>query len=437
MLLPKNDEAERALIASLLERPELAKATVMALHPEDLTSPVARALVGAFVDTGETDRVGLASHAADRLGEGVPRVLAYIEASFDVPHEPENVAVYAEWVNEIARRRRLVRTFNEGITQVLAGQQSSSVIAATVERLKDDLDPPKTPSLSDAVDAAYGEIVAFHENPLPPGAVRGVSTGLRDLDLLTGGLEPALYIVGARASVGKTALGTKIALEVAQQFQGTDKVVVIFTNEMSPSQMLTRMACSVAGVRRDAVRQGRLTREELERYFEVLAKIRELPLEIIYTSQVSTVLARSYSDPQPGLIVVDYLNKMNGGIGENRNQNLGAIASMLFDVAAELQVPLLLLAQLNRDIKFRSKGALPLLTDLRDSGELENIADVVLLLHREAEGEDDSYDPHRLMVIKRKDRLGGGQHDAVDLLIDNHGLVADVYRHPVPEGQYA
>ena len=283
------------------------------------------------------------------------------------------------------------------------------------------------------IDELFSRVGAWHADPIPEGQVRYLTTGFRDLNQLTGGLRPGLYLCGARPSVGKTSLWSQIAVNAARALaqahvappavrdgtrapghtaggpDGPAQSVLYFTNEMTPLQLATRLCCSAADAPILEMESGRLDRDQLARVNDALAAMEHLPLRLVYARTLSAIVSRCYQGEPPALIVVDYLNKLSGGVGENRNQEFGYIASALFDVAYDLQAPVVLLCQLNRDLRKRGRLALPEMEDLRDSGELEQIADVVLLLHRTSDA------PSALSVLKRKDRLGGGQHQRVTL----------------------
>jgi replicative DNA helicase len=275
--------------------------------------------------------------------------------------------------------------------------------------------------MADIVNDLFHDVEVWHAEPLGPDQVRYLSTGLRDLDKLTGGLQPGLYLSGARPSVGKTALWSNIARNVAQGLQDSGKTVLYFTNEMKDTQLATRLVCAQAQIQKLELEQGRLAMEKLTALYDGLDDLRKLPLNLIYARDLASIVSRCYQEEAPALIVVDYLNKLHGGRGENRNQQYGAIADALFDMAYDLQCPVVLLCQLNRDLTKRGKDALPEMEDLRDSGELEQIADVILLLDRKEDL------PTEMRILKRKDRLGGGQHTGCAVYFSPYAGVANGY----------
>jgi replicative DNA helicase len=423
-----NPEAEKAVIACLLKSPDASRAAISRLDPNDLTDETARAIVACYQEDGVVDEVYLATRAASEVGGDVSQVVAYMQATRRSPANSHNIAEYVGLVQDAARERRAVRTMNDGITRILAGENGADVLHDVVRRLKDDSPPGQDGSLADVITAYHETVVQYHEHPLADGEVRGLSTGLTKLDALTGGLETAFYVSAARPSIGKTALWSQVAVNVARQVRDDpddDRVVLYFTAEMTAEQLIERLTCALSEVRRDSVRKGHLDADQMARYLGVLGDLYELPLEIIYTNRLREVVARAYQEPAPVMIVVDYLNKMQGGQGENRNQRFGDITNTLFDLSIELGIPVVLLAQLNRAVEHRGSESLPVLADLRDSGEIEQTVDVVLMLHRYVDDSVEHWNPRSLIVLKRKDRLGGGQGERDTLYFGVHGEVKD------------
>jgi replicative DNA helicase len=427
-ILPDYQEAELALVASLFDSPGVTGVATAGFPLADMRSPIARAVFAAYRDDGVADDVVLATRASDNLAVGVQDVMAYIERARQVPHQSDHVETYVELIKQAALERRVLAILNDAIEGVMHTGRTSDVIVETMALLKDSLpNSDMARDIAEVVDSEYETVAEYHNDPLSIGQVRGLNTGLRKLNTMTGGLKPSLVIVAARPSVGKTALAAQLAVNVANDMerQGVPKTVLYFTNEMTDSQLLRRMACAQAEVNTRDLEQGRLGHEDLGRYFTVLDRLRTLPLEVAYSRQIDAILARGYQRPEPGLIIVDYLNKMAGGHGENRNQQLGSIASMLFDLAYDVQVPVLLLAQLSRNVKHRGQDASPQMEDLRDSGELEQIADIILMLDRASDPDSETFDPRALKVYKRKDRLGGDQNAMSILYFGSYGQIKD------------
>lgn len=424
----ENLEAERAVVASIVRAPEDCRSAVMALDPEWFSERRAEAIVRAYQADGVSDEVELSTRAANWLADDPVKLSAYIVTAKESPSSPDNIDTYAELVAMAARARRSVDVMNQAITDILEGGNPDNLCFATSIRLRELAPEPDARTLSTVAAEYYERVSEYHENPLEDGEVRGVTTGLVALNELTGGLFPGLVISGSRPSVGKTALWSSVALAAARQFVGTDRVVLYFTNEMSDVQLIERMSCAEAQIRTRDVDAGRLTQDQQAELMTTVAEIAELPLEIPVETQLHEILARCYGEPRPGLVIVDYLNKLRGGEGENRNQRFGSIASSLFDVALDLDVPVVLLAQLNRRLESRAADTLPVMEDLRDSGELEQLADVILMLHRVFDMSSQEYAPRTLKVVKVKDRLRGNQDTMVQLYLGHYGEVRDIAR---------
>jgi len=235
--------------------------------------------------------------------------------------------------------------------------------------------------LSIAADAAMKFIFKAHS-----GKNVGLATGLKDLDAKIGGLQPTdLIILGARPSMGKSALATNIADNVARV--GTP--VGFYSLEMSKEQVATRIICARAGIPTDRAMRGQLNEDELVRFGENAALVSELPLTIdesggISIAQLAARARRLKRKRGIGLLIVDYLQLMVGAHqrADNRVQELTEITTGLKALAKELNLPVLALSQLSRAPEKRENNR-PLLADLRDSGSIEQDSDIVIFLYRE------------------------------------------------------
>jgi replicative DNA helicase len=229
-----------------------------------------------------------------------------------------------------------------------------------------------------------GGINAFLD---PSKRIKGISTGFTKLDEFTGGLHGGdLFIVAARPSMGKTALALNIAQHVALKLKQT---VAVFSLEMGKESLLTRMLCSAARVDSQRFRAGYLTQEERRKLNHALHELVEAPLYIddsagIHLMEMHAKLRRLQSERPLGLVIVDYLQLMSGhGRFENRNQEVSALSRGMKLLAKELNVPLMVLSQLSRAVETRQGDHRPQLSDLRESGSIEQDADVVGFIFRE------------------------------------------------------
>jgi replicative DNA helicase len=229
-----------------------------------------------------------------------------------------------------------------------------------------------------------GGINAFLD---PSKRIKGISTGFARFDELTGGLHGGdLCIVAARPSMGKTALALNIAQHVALKLKQT---VAVFSLEMSRESLLTRMLCSAARVDSQRFRAGFLTQEERRKLNHALHELVEAPLYIddtpgIHMMDIHAKLRRLQAERKLGLVIVDYLQLMGArGRFENRNQEVSALSRGMKMLAKEMNVPMMVLSQLSRAVETRQGDHRPQLSDLRESGSIEQDADVVGFIFRE------------------------------------------------------
>jgi len=261
-----------------------------------------------------------------------------------------------------------------------------------------------------------GQILQDYEGGLnafldPSKRIKGISTSYTKFDELTGGLHGGdLCIVAARPSMGKTALALNIAQHVALKLKQT---VAIFSLEMSRESLLTRMLCSAARVDSQRFRGGYLTQEERRKLNHALHELVEAPLYIddtpgIHMMDIHAKLRRLQAERKLGLVIVDYLQLMGArGRFENRNQEVSALSRGMKMLAKEMNVPVMVLSQLSRAVETRQGDHRPQLSDLRESGSIEQDADVVGFIFREEVYNKDREDLRgRAELIIAKQRNG-------------------------------
>ena len=298
---------------------------------------------------------------------------------------------YAEIVSQNAVRRRLIKAsadinslaFDENLTvPQLLGQSEAELFSVSDSSLKQDLT-----SISDILDTSFDRINDLYVNK---GVLRGVKTGYRDLDNMTAGLQRSdLIILAARPAMGKTTLVTNLAYNVATIEK---KAVLFFSLEMSKEQLIDRMLADAAGVDSWNIRTGNLSEEDFAKLAEASGEMAEAPIFIDDTPGVSvlemrTKARRAAHDGELGLIIIDYLQLMQGSgsaqANGNRVQEVSEISRGLKLLARELNVPVIALSQLSRSVESRSPQ-IPQLADLRESGSIEQDADIVMFIYREA-----------------------------------------------------
>lgn len=266
------------------------------------------------------------------------------------------------------------------------------------------------PRFSEAIESAFGKIEAIHNRKRN---VYGLPTGIHDLDDLTGGLEPGhLYVVGGRPSMGKTSLLMLIAENVAVRER---KRVLFFSTELDAARLAQEMICSYARVDYSLLKAGVLSEEDFQKVILATGAFHEAEIQIFDHSRPSLkdlfAAAKAEHERRPiDLIIVDYMNMMNIASDlwspETRYPEVTRISTGLKALSKEFKVPVVVAAQLNRDPERREYRRAPYLWDLRDSGAIEEDADIVMLLHRE-EYYDPSTEKKGLMeIVIAKNRSG-------------------------------
>jgi replicative DNA helicase len=300
-----------------------------------------------------------------------------------------HAAAYAELVAQKAVRRRLIKASadiselgfdEETSTEELLGRAEAELFSVSDQSLKQDL-----VSIESILTDSFDRMEELHRNK---GAIRGVRTGYRDLDGMTAGLQRSdLIILAARPAMGKTTLVTNLAYNVASV---SKLPVLFFSLEMSKEQLVDRMLADASGVDAWNIRTGNLSDDDFSKISEAMGEMAETPIFIDDTPGL-TVLemrtkARRVAHEQPlGLIIVDYLQLMQGSgkSDGNRVQEVSEISRGLKLIARELNVPVIALSQLSRSVESRSPQ-IPQLADLRESGSIEQDADIVMFIYREA-----------------------------------------------------
>ena len=296
---------------------------------------------------------------------------------------------YAELVAQKAVRRRLIKASGEiselgydedTTTQELLERAEAELFSVSDQSLKQDL-----VSIESILTESFDRMEELHRNK---GALRGVRTGYRDLDDMTAGLQRSdLIILAARPAMGKTTLVTNLAYNVATVAK---QPVLFFSLEMSKEQLVDRMLADASGVDAWNIRTGNLSDDDFSKLSEAMGEMAEAPIYIDDTPGLSVLemrtKARRAAHEQPlGLIIVDYLQLMQGSgkSDGNRVQEVSEISRGLKLIAREMNVPVIALSQLSRSVENRSPQ-IPQLADLRESGSIEQDADIVMFIYREA-----------------------------------------------------
>ncbi len=350
-----------------------------------------------------------------------------------------HVEQYANLVNQKALRRRLIKAsqnitslgFDEAKSlQELIEEAEATLFEVSQKHVKQDI-----VSLETILGDSFDRLDELHKDK---GKIRGVPTGFKDLDGILAGLQRSdLFILAARPSMGKTALALNLAHNVATR---AGEPVLVFSLEMSKEQLVDRMLAMESGVDAWALRTGNLSDQDFELIAQAMGTLSEAQIYIddtpgITVSDLRTKARREMHQRPLGLIIVDYLQLMSGGSkfsGDgNRVQEISEISRGLKGIARELNVPLIALSQLSRSVESRSPQ-IPQLSDLRESGSIEQDADVVAFIYREDYYNKESERQNITDVFIKKHR--NGPTGAVELFFekDKQRFRSLDTRHTIP-----
>ncbi|HMQ02855.1 MAG TPA: replicative DNA helicase [Pyrinomonadaceae bacterium] len=396
--LPSNEDSERAILGAILLDNALITQAVSALKPADFYSPLNRRIFAAMISLFESSKpidpilIGEEIKKEGSL-ESIGGVASITNLTFGLPHFTD-LTDYINVVRDKSVMRSLIRTCNQITSEALEEEEDADVVLDHAEQLIFALAEHRTnvgfAHIRPVAESVLAKVEEYSRRD--SHALTGLATGFRELDETTSGLQPGdLIIVAARPSMGKTALCLTIAQNAALK---ENAVVGFFSLEMSKEQLAMRMMASEARVDSKNLRRGVLSRADWERLAGSIGALAEARIFIDDTSIISVLemraKARRLAAEQKGLdlIVVDYLQLMGGsGKTESRQQEVSKISRELKGLAKELNVPVIALSQLSRAPEAR-KPPKPMLSDLRESGSIEQDADVVAFIYRE-----DYYNP--------------------------------------------
>ena len=391
--LPSSEDSERVILGAILLDNALITQAIEHLKPEDFYSPLNRrvynAMIGLFEQSKQIDPILIIEEMKkDGPVEAIGGVSTIANLTFGLPHF-SNLEEYVKVVKDKSVVRTLIRTCNQITSEALAEEDDAEIILDRAEQMVFALaeertrkgfyhiEPVARDVLQKVTELAHGE----------SHALTGLATGFREFDAKTSGLQKTdLIIIAARPSMGKTAL----CLTIAQNAAVNEKAVVaVFSLEMSKEQLVMRMLSSEARIDAHRFRTGHLMRDEWTRLAGGIESLSQAKIFIDDTAGLSVLEMRAKArrlaaeQKKLDLIVVDYLQLMSaGGRNESRQQEVSKISRELKALAKELNVPVIALSQLSRAPEARNPPK-PLMSDLRESGSIEQDADVVAFIYRD------------------------------------------------------
>ncbi len=411
---PQNIDAERAVIGSVLIDNNVIDKIADILEPSYFYDPrhsiIFEAIIDLYRDNNTVDVITLTSQLKKKkkfkqVGGGV-----YLSEIISLVPTSANVVQYANLVREMFVRRSLIsysakldemaRVETEKVDDILESIEAE-VVALSKDNTKQDF--------YDAATLLELQMKKADEYAKNPDGLRGLPSGYKNVDRLLGGFHNSdLIVLAGRPGTGKSAMAFNIARNVAVH---ENKTVAIFTLEMPALQVMERMLAQQIEVDLWNIRMGKMSDKEYKKYPEGAGKLSESSILIDETPGITIMQLRSKArklmlDKGLDMIVIDYLQLMQTREIENRAQAVGEISRSLKILARELNIPIICLSQLNRAVENRA-DRIPHLSDLRESGSIEQDADVVLFLSRESSFEDDADDENPVIhFIVAKHRNG-------------------------------
>ena len=422
-IIMQNVEAEEAVLGAILLDPEAMGRVAETLEPKSFSlrshQTIYKASLALYSEGKPTDLMTVTTWLSDqKLLEKAGGQLGLTQL-LDRTVSATNIDQYGLLISDKQTRRNLIESAHKIIELAEDTSQPLETVIQKSEEQIANISQSKSQqdlvSIGETLIDTFQEIEDRSESKIPPG----VPSGFYDLDAMTGGFQRSdLIIVAGRPAMGKTALAVQFGFKIAKK----GLPVAIFSLEMSKGQLVQRLLAGEAKIESTRLRAGNIQQEEWEPLTEAISKLAELPIFIDDSSNptVSEIKKKAQklqaeNDGKLGLILIDYLQLMDGG-SDNRVQELSRITRGLKGMAKDLNVPVVVLSQLSRSVEQRTNKR-PMLSDLRESGSIEQDADLVMMIYR-----DDYYNPNtsdggiaELILAKHRN----GPTGTVKLLFDS------------------
>lgn len=394
---PHSIEAEQSVLGSILLDNETINIVLEILRPEDFHARAHQCIFQSMIELSEKmEPIDVMTLSGDlerqKLLESVGG-LEYLSHIVDIVPTAANAQYYARLIKELSLRRRVIHVAGEIAEEALTTRGDIDLFLDRVEKkIFDVKDARLTRSyfpISEIVKTSIKEVEQRYGSKAP---ITGVASGFADLDKMTSGFQPSdLIIIAGRPSMGKTSLALTMARHVGLDL---GKAVLVFSLEMSKEQIVTRMLCSEAKVSSSKVRSGKLSENDFPKLVDAASKLAQADVYIDDTPALSVLEMRAKArrldrEKRLSLIVIDYLQLMRASFrrAERREQEISEISASLKALAKELHVPVIALSQLNRAVEGRQDKR-PMMADLRESGAIEQDADIIGFVYR-----DEVYNP--------------------------------------------
>lgn len=411
---PQNKEAEQSVLGAVFLSKEALITAIEILKPEDFYKTAHQRIFQTMVDLYErgepVDLVTVTAELQDhKLLDEVGGVTYLTEIASSVP-TAANIEYYAKIVEEKSLLRRLIHTATKIANDGYTREDDVTEILADAEKYIMEIGRNRnsggfTP-IRDVLLETYERIEFLSQRR---GDVTGIPSGYADLDKMTSGFQRSdLIILAARPSVGKTAFALNVAQNVAAR---AGETVAIFSLEMGASQLVQRMICAEGNLDASKLRSGWLEEDDWQKLTMAIGTLAKAPIYIddtpgITVADIRAKCRRLQAEKGLGLILIDYLQLIHGrGKSDNRQQEVSEISRTLKGIARELNVPVIALSQLSRSVEQRQDKR-PMMSDIRESGSIEQDADIVAFLYRDDYYDKETENKNVIEVIIAKQRNG-------------------------------
>ena len=417
--IPPHDEvAEKSLLGALIINNDVLPDILTMIKPQDFYDEKHRIIFAAIVSLYDSHRpIDLLTLTAELKSkkqlDKIGKATYLAELSNFVP-AASHAKAYAEIIEKTSTRRRLISAGTNIAEKAYQDDANPDELIGSAERelfeVSDKIVKSDYVSIDQLLADAFDRIDELHKNK---GALRGLKTGFRDLDKKTAGFQKGdLIIVGARPAMGKTTFAQNLAYNIASI---NKKGVLFFSLEMGSNEIIDRMISDVSGIDNWKMRTGNLSDEEFQKMGDAMDEMDDLPIYIDDTSSMTIMelrnkARRAMHDHDIGIVIIDYLQLLQGSdrYKGNRVQEVTEISRGLKILARELKIPVVALAQLSRSVTGRDDPR-PVLSDLRESGSIEQDADLVMFLHRPdyyRQNDDNYEETHITELLISKHRHG-------------------------------
>ena len=411
---PQNIEAEESILGGILLDPEAMGRIVDLITPESFYvrahQEIYEAALKLHSQGKPTDFLTVKSVLEDHLLlekiGGIDKLTQLLDRTVSAV----NIDRYAALIMDKYLRRQLISSGHEIVSlgfettrdlEIVLDESEKKIFGLTQKRPQGGLVP-----ISDTIIQTFNELEKLHNQTALPG----IETGFYDLDAMTGGLQRSdLIIIAGRPSMGKTAFGLGLVAHIAKNF---NLPVAIFSLEMSKEQLSMRLLASEAEIESNRLRSGRFVQDDYSTISTAIGTLSNLPIYIDDSANVTVMQVRSQvrrllaeKKADFGLVLIDYLQLMEGAEKDNRVQELSKMTRSLKGLAREIKAPVIALSQLSRGVEARNNKR-PMMSDLRESGSIEQDADLIMMLYRDEYYNPETIDKGVTELILTKHRNG-------------------------------